>query len=79
MSTASLRAATTRKLAGLELPDCFGAATEASTAKLLAKRPSERTAADRRDLRRLSDKSRRIERAVMSDWSIDAVLEEASK
>lgn len=62
MSTATTtRRRTTRKLSGLELPDCFAAATVAAEAKLLAKTPKERTGADKRDLRRLADKARKLE------------------
>jgi hypothetical protein len=53
------RRSTSAKLRGLELPDCFAAATVAAEANILAR--SDRRIADRADLRRLSDKARRLE------------------
>jgi len=63
MSNAAARAQVTRKLANLELPDCFAAATVAAEARLLAKAPKERTEANRRDLRRLSRQANKLEAA----------------
>lgn len=59
---ARARAATTRAIAGLELPDCFSAATVAAEARLLAVAPSDRTVAQRRDLRRIASQAARLER-----------------
>jgi hypothetical protein len=61
-ATAKARAATTRAIAGLELPDCFAAATVAAEARLLAVAPSDRTVAQKRDLRRIASQAARLER-----------------
>jgi hypothetical protein len=55
------RRSTSARLAGLELPSAFCVATIASEARLLAKSPSRRTDSDKRSLRRLADKARRLE------------------
>lgn len=64
------RRQTSRAIAGLELPDCFAAATVATEAKLLAVPAAERTEAQRRDLRRVSRQAYAIaplERAMLDD------------
>lgn len=57
----TLKARTTRALAGMALPECFAQATVAAEAVLLARKPSERTVANRRDLKRLASKARKLE------------------
>lgn len=52
---------TSALLRNVELPDCFALATVASEAHILARPPSKRRLADRRDLKRLGDQSRRLE------------------
>jgi len=53
MTTATkTRRATSRKLAGVELPDCFASATVAAAAREVSKPRARRNA---RDARRLSD------------------------
>lgn len=54
------RAAVTRKLAGLELPEAFRLATVASEARILTVPRRERTTAQIRDLRRISSQARRV-------------------
>ena len=61
MPLTTARRQTSRALAGLELPDCFAAATVATEAKLLAVPATERTEAQRRDLRRVSRQAYAIE------------------
>jgi hypothetical protein len=60
MTLTATRRKTSRLLRGIELPDCFAAATVAAEAAILARAPSDRRAADAADLRRLSDKARRV-------------------
>lgn len=54
------RSRTTRRLSGMDLPECFRAATAASEARLLAIPARRRTVAQRRDLRRVRDQARRV-------------------
>jgi len=54
------RSETTRALAGLPIPEAFAVATSASVARILAKPTSERTDANRRDMKRLARNERSI-------------------
>jgi hypothetical protein len=56
------RSATSARLRGMELPDCFASATVAAEAHLLARRTLRR--GDAADLRRAADKARRLEGSV---------------
>lgn len=64
MTTTQARQSVSAKLKGLELPDAFAQATSASYARILAKKRSERTAANVRDARRLARQESRIARGV---------------
>lgn len=54
------RRASTVALAGIELPAAFTVATSASVARILAKPVSDRTDANRRDMKRLARNERSI-------------------
>jgi hypothetical protein len=54
------RRASTAALAGLPIPDAFTVATSASYARVIAKKRSDRTAADLRDMKRLARNERSI-------------------
>lgn len=56
------RAATSRRISGLELPSCFSEATVAAEARLLAIDPARRSEAQRRDLKRIASQAARLER-----------------
>lgn len=60
MSLSTLRAQTTKRLAGIELPDAFVSATTAAYARLLTKPGKRRSPADKRDVRRLARQEARI-------------------
>ncbi len=59
---AKLRRRTSRKLAGLELPDAFAQATVVSEATILARPKSKRRIADKRDLKALARKAKAVDR-----------------
>lgn len=63
MTAAALKAQVTRKASAVRLPadHPFAEATTAAEALLLAKPVVKRTAANRRDLKRVASKARRIE------------------
>jgi hypothetical protein len=69
------KARTTRALAGLDLPEAFTAATVAAEAKLLAVSASERTEAQRRDLRRVSRKAHAIEVRVTVELVLRPIVD----
>lgn len=54
------RISTTKRTAGLELPECWRSATAATEARLLQVPASERTEGQRRALRRVSSQARRL-------------------
>lgn len=58
---AKTRAATSRKLADVQLPDCFAEATVAAEARLLSVKPSARKAHQKRDLRRIANQAAKLE------------------
>ncbi len=60
-SLSTTRAQVTRKLATVELPACFVESTAAAQARLLAKPVEHRSAGERRELKRISRKVRKLE------------------
>jgi hypothetical protein len=62
MSLSTIRRSTTLATKDEPLPECWAVATSASYARILAKKRSERTAANVRDARRIRRQERAIER-----------------
>jgi hypothetical protein len=56
-----LRTRTTKRLAGMALPECWAGGAVLAEARILAKPVAKRTAADRRDLKREASKARVLE------------------